>query len=151
MEIHFLLFVLLLAATAVISFAYAIWRGRNDQQILRSILQSSPIPTFVISTNRKILYWNRALEGLSGIRAEEVLGTDQQWRAFYSSPRSCMADLIISKKIDHSYSLYAGKVAKSKILKYAYEVTEFFPDLGEKGKWFRITATSIRDSSGKTF
>ena len=151
MEIRFLLFILLLAATAIISFAYAIWRGRNDEQILRSILQSSPIPTFVISTDRKILYWNRALEGLSGIRAEEVLGTDQQWRAFYSSPRSCMADLIISKKIDHSYSLYAGKVTKSKILKYAYEVTEFFPDLGEKGKWFRITATSIRDSSAKTF
>ncbi|PKN83728.1 MAG: hypothetical protein CVU51_11755, partial [Deltaproteobacteria bacterium HGW-Deltaproteobacteria-1] len=33
----------------------------------------------------------------------------------------------------------------------AYEVTEFFPDLGEKGKWFRITAAKLRDSSGRIF
>ncbi|MEE9912718.1 MAG: PAS domain S-box protein [Deltaproteobacteria bacterium] len=151
MQLHFLLFILFLAATAIVSFIYAIWRGRNDQQILRSIIQSSPIPTFVIATDHKILHWNKALEGLSGIQAKRVLGTDEQWRAFYASPRSCMADLIINGKIDHSASLYSAQVTQSKVLKHAYEVTQFFPDLGEKGKWFRITAASIRDSSGKTF
>jgi len=98
MQDHFLLFILFLATTAIVSFAYAIWRGRNDQQILRSILQSSPIPTFVISTDHKILHWNKALEGLSNIKASQVIGTDQQWRAFYTSPRSCMADLILKTK-----------------------------------------------------
>ena len=151
MQDHFLLFILILAATAIVSFAYAIWRGRNDQQILRSIIQSSPIPTFVISTDHKILHWNKALEGLSSIKANQVIDTDQQWRAFYSSPRSCMADLILKDKIDNSSSLYSGAVTKSKVLKDAYEVTEFFPDLGEKGKWFRITSACIKDSSGRVF
>jgi len=149
MQVHFLLFILFLAATAIVSFAYAVWRGRNDQQILRSIIQGSPIPTFVISTDHKILHWNKALEGLSGIKADRVLGTDQQWRAFYSSPRSCMADLILNDRIDNSAILYTGKVTKSKLLKNAYEVTEFFPELGEKGKWFRITSAAIKDSSGR--
>jgi len=151
MQVHFLLFILFLAATAIVSFAYAVWRGRNDQQILRSIIQGSPIPTFVISTDHKILHWNKALEGLSGIKADRVLGTDQQWRAFYSSPRSCMADLILNDRIDNSAILYTGKVTKSKLLKNAYEVTEFFPELGEKGKWFRITSAGIRDSRGRMF
>jgi two-component system cell cycle sensor histidine kinase/response regulator CckA len=151
MQVHFLLFILLLAATAIVSFAYAIWRGRNDEQILRSIIQSSPIPTFVVSTDHKILHWNKALEELSGIKADQLIGTDQQWRAFYSSPRSCMADLILNDKINNASILYAGKVTKSKLLKDAYEVTEFFPDLGEKGKWFRITSAGIRDSRGNTF
>jgi len=152
MQLHFLLFIIFLAATAIVSFVYAIWRGRNDQQILRSIIQSSPIPTFVIDTEHKILHWNKALEGLSGIEAKKVLGTDQQWRAFYASPRSCMADLILNNKIDeNSTSLYTGEVTKSKVLKNAYEVTQFFSELGEKGKWFRITSACIRDSSGKTF
>ena len=151
MQDHFLLFILFLSATAIISFAYAIWRGRNDEQILRSIIQSSPIPTFVISTDHKILHWNRALEGLNGIKAKQVIGTNQQWRAFYTSPRSCMADLILKDKIDNSTSLYSGTVTKSKVLKDAYEVTEFFPDLGEKGKWFRITSACIRDSRGRIF
>ena len=151
MQVHFLLFILLLAATAIVSFAYAIWRGRNDEQILRSIIQSSPIPTFVLSTDHKILHWNKALEGLSGIKADQLIGTDQQWRAFYSSPRSCMADLILDDKINNATILYAGKVTKSKLLKDAYEVAEFFSELGEKGKWFRITAAGIRDSRGNTF
>jgi len=33
----------------------------------------------------------------------------------------------------------------------AYEVTQFFPDMGERGKWFRITAASLRDSRGNVF
>jgi len=151
MQVHFLLFIIFLAATTIVSFVYAIWRRRNDEQILRSIIQSSPIPIFVISTNHKILYWNKALEGLSNIKAKDVLDTDQQWRAFYKSSRSCMADIILKNKIDNSSMLYTGKVVKSKVLKDAYEVTEFFPDLGEKGKWFRITSALIKDSSGKVF
>lgn len=151
MELHFLLFIIFLAATAIVSFVYAIWRGRNDEQILRSIIQSSPIPIFVISTDHKIVYWNKALEGLSGIKAKEVLDTDQQWRAFYSSSRSCMADLIIKDKMANAASLYSGNVTKSKLIKDAYEVTQFFADLGEKGKWFRITAAEIKDSRGRRF
>ena len=151
MEVHFLLFIFFLAATTIVSFAYAIWRGRNDEQILRSIIQSYPIPTFVISSDHKILYWNKALEGLSGIKAKQVLGTDEQWRVLYSSPRSCMADLILNDKIDNSSILYSGKATKSKLLRDAYEVTEFFPELGEKGKWFRITAADIKDSRGRRF
>jgi PAS domain S-box-containing protein len=140
-----------LAAVAIVSFLYAMWRGRNDEQILRSIIENSPIPTFVLSARHKIIYWNKALEGLSGIKAEEVMNTDRQWMAFYKSPRSCLSDLILNQTIDHASSLYSSEVTKSKLLDNAYEVTEFFPDMGEKGKWFRITASSIHDSRGNLF
>jgi PAS domain S-box-containing protein len=151
MQDHFLIFILTLAITAIVSFVYAIWRGRNDEQILRSIIQSSPIPTFVLSTAHKILYWNKAMEGLSGIKADEVIGTNQQWRAFYNSPRSCLSDLLLNDTMQNASSLYSSKVTKSNLLDDAYEVTEFFPDMGEKGKWFRITVACIRDSRGDEF
>ncbi|HOC60448.1 MAG TPA: ATP-binding protein [Smithellaceae bacterium] len=151
MQNYLLIFIVILAIITVISFIYTIWRARNDEQILRNIIQGSPIPTFVISTDHKILHWNKALEGLNGIKASQVLGTNQQWRAFYSKQRDCMADLILNGRITEASSLYSGTVSVSKVLKDAYEVTEFFPDIGEKGKWFRITAASIRDSSGRIF
>ncbi len=151
MKDHFFLFILILAITAIISFLYAIWRGRNDEQKLRSIIQSSPIPTFVISTEHKILYWNKALEELSGIKASQVIGKDEQWRAFYKAPRSCLSDLILKHNIGNAASLYTGEVTKSKLLEDAYEVTEFFPDMGEKGRWFRITAAGVHDSRGNIF
>lgn len=150
-ELLILLLLILAMMTAIISFTYSLWKGHNDELILRNIIQSSPIPTFVISKNRKIIYWNKAMDGVSGIRARDVINTDQQWRAFYKSPRSCLADLILSGKIVNAPSLYDGKVERSSVLDDAYEVTEFFPDMGERGKWFRITAAGVRDSRGDMF
>jgi signal transduction histidine kinase len=146
-----LIFILVLAITASISFTYTMWRGRRDEQKLISIIHGSPIPTFVLSKDHKIIYWNRALQALSNIKPSEILGTNQQWRAFYTTQRPCLADLILDDKTDQIAELYSGKWSKSKLLDEAYEVTEFFPDMGEKGKWFRITSAGLRDSSGNLF
>ena len=146
-----LMFILALMITATISFTYAMWRGRRDEQKLISIIHGSPIATFVISKDHKVIYWNRALQALSNIKPSEVLGTDQQWRAFYKNKRPCLADLILDSKTDQIAELYSEKWNKSKLLEDAYEVTEFYPDMGEKGKWFRITSAGLRDSGGKLF
>ena len=151
MNIHFLIFILALAITATISFIYAIWRGRRDEQKLISIIHGSPIPTFVLSKDHKIIYWNRALQALSNIKPSEILGTNQQWRAFYATQRSCLADLILDERTDQIAEFYTGKWSKSTLLEDAYEVTQFFPDMGEKGTWFRITAAGLRDASGNLF
>jgi PAS domain S-box-containing protein len=147
----FLIFILALMITATISFTYAMWRGRRDEQKLVSIIHGSPIATFVISKDHKVIYWNRALQALSNIKPSEVLGTDQQWRAFYKNQRPCLADLILDGKTEQIAELYSEKWRKSKLLEDAYEVTEFYPDMGERGKWFRITSAGLRDTSGNLF
>ncbi|MFZ3157003.1 MAG: PAS domain-containing protein, partial [Smithella sp.] len=43
----------------------------NGQQSLQSIIGSSPIPAFIIGKDHLIIYWNKALEELSGIKAKE--------------------------------------------------------------------------------
>ena len=151
MNNHFLIFILAFAITATLSFIYALWRGRRDEQKLISIIHGSPIPTFVLSKDHKIIYWNRALQALSNIKPEEILGTNQQWRAFYATRRSCLADLILDERTGQIAEFYTGKWSKSSLLEDAYEVTEFFPDMGEKGKWFRITSAGLRDASGNLF
>ena len=151
MNNHFLIFILALAITAILSFIYALWRGRRDEQKLISIIHGSPIPTFVLSKDHKIIYWNRALQALSNIKPGEVLGTNQQWRAFYATQRSCLADLILDERTGQIAEFYNGKWSKSNLLEDAYEVTQFFPDLGDKGKWLRITAAGLRDARGNLF
>ena len=151
MDYHFLIFILGMAVTAIVSFVYAMWRGRRDEQKLISIIHGSPNPTFVISRDHKIMYWNKALQALSKIRARDIVGTNQQWRAFYAAERPCMADLILDNQIERIAEFYSGKWSKSQLLDDAYEVTEFFPELGEKGKWFRITSAAITDSGGNLF
>jgi len=151
MDNHLVIFILALAITAIVSFIYAMWRGRRDEQKLISIIHGSPIPTFVLSKDHKIIYWNRALQALSNIKPGEILGTNQQWRAFYATQRSCLADLILDERTGQIAEFYTGKWSKSTLLEDAYEVTQFFPDMGEKGTWFRITAAGLRDASGNLF
>ncbi len=120
----------------------------NGQQSLQSIIGSSPIPAFIIGKDHLIIYWNKALEELSGIKSEEVVGTGQQWRAFYKTARPCMADLLVDKYQKEMPQWYSGKFIKSKLIAGAYEATDFFPELGKKGRWLRFTAAVIRNSKG---
>ena len=122
---------------------------KESEQRLRSIIDGSPIPAFVIGRDHHIIYWNKALEELSKIKAEEVIGTTQQWRAFYSQMRPCMADLLVESDIEKLPQWYTGKYIKSRLLAEAYEATDFFPELGEQGKWLRFTAAIIRNASGE--
>jgi signal transduction histidine kinase len=145
------IFILVLAIAVISSIIYAIWRSRRDEQKLLSIIHGSPIPSLVISKDHKVIYWNKALQALSNIKAGEVLGTDQQWRAFYKNQRPCLADLILDGRTSEFEKFYARRWSESKLLEGAYEVTQFFPDMGERGKWFRITSAGLRDSGGNLF
>ncbi len=121
---------------------------RDSEQRLSSVIQGSPIPTFLIGKDHRVIYWNRALEELSRIRAEEVIGTREHWRAFYRSGRPCMADLIVDEALETVPDWYSGKYSKSRLLEEAYEATDFFPELGDEGRWLRFTAAAIRSSAG---
>jgi len=121
---------------------------KESEQQLQSVIEGSPIPTFVIDNSRRVLFWNRALAEMSGIRSDEVVGTSQHWRAFYDKQRPCIADLLIEGMTDEIPRWYVGKYHKLKLIDDAYEATDFFPALGTGGKWLRFTAAILRNSSG---
>ena len=75
---------------------------RESEQRLSATIQASPIPTFVIGKDLKIIYWNRALEQLSKIKADEVIGSDQAWKAFYGEERPTLANLLARKHQRHT-------------------------------------------------
>ena len=120
---------------------------RESEQRLFSVIEGSPVAAFVIGLDHKVIYWNRALEQLSKIPSEEVIGTSQHWRAFYAKERPCMADLLVNQSLETIPEWYKG-VSKSKLLEETFEAEGFFPDLGINGRWLRFTAASIRSSQG---
>ena len=76
---------------------------RESQDRLLSIIECITIPTFVINTAHITTHWNQACANITGVPAAEVIGTRQQWRAFYASERPVMADLIIDQSIHRVY------------------------------------------------
>ncbi|SEM16091.1 PAS domain S-box-containing protein [Syntrophus gentianae] len=123
---------------------------RNSEKLLRDILDGSPIPQFVIGTDHRIILWNKAIEKYTGVKATEIVGTDQQSVPFYKEKRRTMADFLVDGSVEKIPQWYAGKYAKSQLVEEAYEGTDFFPALGKDGKWLYFTAAAIKDSTGTT-
>lgn len=71
-----------------------------------SLMQYLVVPTFVLDPQGNVIIWNRACERLTGLRAQEVLETNQHWRGFYDHPRPCLSDLVVQGRMDEINTLY---------------------------------------------
>lgn len=121
---------------------------RTSEQKLASILQGSPIPTFIIGKDHRLIHWNRAIEQLSGISADEVIGTTDHWRAFYKTDRPCMADLLVDEDFERIAQWYPQGFQKSELIDEAYEGSGRFTGRSGTPVWLHFTAAVIRDSEG---
>ena len=115
---------------------------------MREVLHGSPIPQFVIDGTHRVIYWNKALEQLSGITPDEIVGTTDHWRAFYEAPRPCLADLLVDGRNDLIAAYYEDRCNKSTLLDGAYEGTDFVGHFGEQGRWMYFTAAVLKDAKG---
>ncbi|HEY77525.1 MAG TPA: PAS domain S-box protein [Dehalococcoidia bacterium] len=123
---------------------------KRAEEMLSNIIDGSPIATFVIDRQHRVTHWNTAIESLSGVGSQEVLGTDRHWQAFYKEKRPTMADLIVEgASADKIEEHYQGKYQKSRLIDGAYEAKDFFASLGKDGKWLRFTASPIESERGE--
>ncbi|MGB9978509.1 PAS domain S-box protein [Methanobacterium sp.] len=121
---------------------------KKSKMRLETIIRGSPVLTFIVGQDHKVNYWNKAIEEYSGIKAGDIVGTDDQWKAFYSEKRPTVADLLIEKDYKRISEWYNGKCKRSKIVQGAFELEDFFPAMGKEGRWLRATVSSINDSEG---
>ncbi len=113
------------------------------------IIEGSTIPTFVIDRDHVVTHWNKACEQLTGYKAADIIGTKDQWRPFRPQQRPIMADLLLDGVDEAAVLKYYGSLWQpSSLIDGAFEATEFFPDLGEQGKWLYFTAAPIKDADG---
>jgi PAS domain S-box-containing protein len=116
---------------------------------LDAVIDQITEPTFAIDKNHVITHWNKACEELTGVSSEQMIGSRNHWRPFYSSPRPCLADLIIDHQpesviADH----YRQGYRKNPHVEDAYDSSGFFPNLGGSGKWVSFVALPLKDRKG---
>jgi PAS domain S-box-containing protein len=122
----------------------------ESEKRLSQMVHGTSIPTFVINDKHTMIHCNRAFENLTGIRASQIIGTSAQWMAFYASERPVMADFIVDGASEEDMKRYYGdKCRKSRVIEGAYEAEDFFPDLGNGGKWLFFTAAPLMDDDKK--
>ena len=122
---------------------------REGKERLSQILKETSIPTFVIDNNHMVTHVNKAYENLTGIPADEIIGTSKQWLCFYATERPTMADLIVDNAPEEEIAKhYHGNYQKSAVTEGGYEADRLFRDLGKGSKWLFFTASPLKDDRG---
>ncbi|MCB2148807.1 MAG: sodium:proton antiporter NhaD [Deltaproteobacteria bacterium] len=116
---------------------------------LSSIIEKVSLPAFAIDTNHVVIQWNKACETFTGIKAQEVVGTRNQWKPFYENEQPVMADLVLNympeRMIDQHYE---GHFKRNEYIEGAYEASRFVPTLGKEGRWVSFSGAPLKDETG---
>ena len=78
----------------------------KDLGFVHQLIETLAIPVFVLDSNAHVLIWNRACERLTGVPADEIVGTEDHWRSFYDYPRPTLADLVLQNRSDEVRHIY---------------------------------------------
>ncbi|MFW5989302.1 MAG: PAS domain S-box protein, partial [Desulfosudaceae bacterium] len=120
----------------------------SKEKSLSDIIEGSPIPTYVLDSDHRVTHWNLGLERLTGVAAADMVGTKNHWRVFYEEKRPVIADLLLDNRIDQLDRYYQDKYQPS-LLPGSFEALDFFPHLGDTGRWLHFSACPLRDDAGR--
>ncbi len=125
--------------------------ARYENTFAISLMENLVTPTFVINADGFVVIWNRACEKLTGLRAIDVIGTNNHWRGFYDTQRVCLVDMLLPKMHraqESSAELYNDFMKSEDRHSLHAENWCVMPLKGEK-KYLAIDAGPIYDANGK--
>jgi len=120
----------------------------EQKEFTERLVLNSAVPSFVINTDHRVVIWNRACEELTGIKAEEMLGLDQAWKAFYTTKSPVLAEIIIDGAPDRIPDAYQG-FGKSSFIPEGLQAEGWYPDLNGMDRYLVFNAAPIRNSRGE--
>lgn len=120
---------------------------RSAYKQLQDIIDFLPDATFVVDQSRRVIAWNRAIEVMTGVRKEEIIGTGDYVYGvpFYGFKRPVLIDLIFSEdgdlKAKYDYIKWRGDTIFGEVF-----VPSFY---GGKGAYLWGTASPLFDDEGR--
>ena len=114
---------------------------------LLAIIEFLPDATFVVDQNKRVIAWNRAMEEMTGIHKQDILGKgDYAYSVpFYGEPRPILIDLI-DKPNETIDSKYRQLVRTEKAINAESYATSLF---NGKGAYLWGTASLLYDGEGQ--
>lgn len=114
---------------------------------LQQIITFLPDPTFAVDTEGRVIAWNSAMERLSGVKADEIIGKENYEYSYrlYGQRRPILVDLVLNPELKKKFGFPPVISNGNHIFS-----ERFFSSLrGEKGvsRWF--TASPLYDVEGR--
>jgi PAS domain S-box-containing protein len=118
---------------------------KESQQRLADIISFLPDATFVIDGEGKVIAWNRAMEEMTDVKAQDMLGKDNYEYAlpFYGKRRPILADLVL--KPAHEIE---AKYLSIKRRDFVLTAEAYMPALKGEEVYLIGKASALKDSRG---
>jgi len=127
-----------------------IWATEKSKKDISSIMDSIPYPAMAIGTDGKVTHWNSYLEGLTGVPAEERIGTDLHWSPFWPEKRKILVDMVLENASEKDFEEnYGSKQRPSETFESGHRAARFFPTIGKDGTTLVMTAAPVRNQNGE--
>ncbi|NTW05527.1 MAG: PAS domain S-box protein [Peptococcaceae bacterium] len=126
-------------------------KGKELEQLnsqLIYIIDSLPDPTFVLDRDQRVVFWNKALEKMTGVAKDQIIGKGDYTYAvpIYGKPRPLLADipfLLDPQDISNFYNDIRRKEQGLYSEVYSPHINK------GKGAFLWVKATPFFDSEGK--
>jgi diguanylate cyclase (GGDEF)-like protein len=114
------------------------------QQLL-DIIEFLPDATFVIDQDKKVVAWNRAIEEMTGVKKEEIIGKGDYAYAipFYGKQEPIIVDLV-----GFDFQEISGRYQNIQQKGSTLYAEIFVPTINGKGAFLWVTASPLFDSQG---
>ncbi|RQW79927.1 MAG: PAS domain S-box protein [Methanothrix sp.] len=121
---------------------------RESERRLMDIIDFLPDATFVIDKEGKVVAWNKAIETMTGIKAEEMIGKGNYEYAlpFYGERRPILVDLVF-KNNEQFQSKYEDFEQMDAVLRGE----AYMPNMKDGIAYLLGSAAVLHDSSGNVF
>ena len=121
---------------------------RDAYQQLDEILEFLPDPTFVIDREGKVIAWNQAMEEMTGVPKEEMLGKGDYEYAipFYGERRPILIDLALLPDEEFEKRHYDNITRRGDLLSGETYVPQTY---GGKGGYLWGQASKLRNADGE--
>jgi two-component system sensor histidine kinase/response regulator len=118
---------------------------KNSEQRLSQIINFLPDPTFVVDDEGTVVTWNQAMENLSGIKADDMVGKGNFEYAlpFYGEKRPILIDLVKNWDAEFEKKYLSIKRDGKNLTSESYH-----PSLGGKELYLQANAGLIYDAAG---
>jgi PAS domain S-box-containing protein len=121
---------------------------QDQKDFTENLIQYSSVPTFVINSGHKVVYWNKACEELTGLELSRVAGTGNHYKPFYKDKRPTLADIVIDKSFEQ-LALHYAHYEVSPTIKNGLHAEGWYENLNGKKRYITFDAAPILDKQGK--
>ena len=113
--------------------------------LYQTAFDENPIASFTLDAQGRVLFWNKACARLTGLAAEEVVGTSDVWKGFFSHPRPVLAQLLLS-----AHHPAASNSCAASLFRYTTQIARegLFHSINGKQRYLVVQCRLLRDEGG---